>query len=288
MGDLKLMDGDVAGAFDSFSKATRMRGESLARAHLKARNFGYAEVEAKKAADAHPNELPPLAAYVEILNLCGKEKEAQAAYRKLEPMLKGADADAPVLRRLAPVVAGWKQSGNWTAPVAEAETDDAKLGRIDLTTLGPLGWEPYAAEPIALKDTEGQPWTLADRGGKKNVIVLFFLGGKCAHCMQQLQLFAKEMKAFEGLNTEVVAVSTDDPEAARALKMNAEGIAFPMPILPDPSRDLFRLPIAPSTTSRRRRCTAPSSSIGAARSASSGSPRSRSSTSTSSRRRRPG
>ena len=75
----------------------------------------------------------------------------------------------------------------------------------------------------------------------KNVLVIFFLGGKCAHCMQQLQLFGKEYEALKKLNVETVAISTDDLEAARTLKNNKDGIKFPMPILADPKLELFKL-----------------------------------------------
>ena len=59
-----------------------------------------------------------------------------------------------------------------------------------------MTWSPFPAEPIALTDTKGTGWTLADHKGR-NVVVLFFLGGKCAHCMQQLQVFGKEFEALK-------------------------------------------------------------------------------------------
>ena len=43
------------------------------------------------------------------------------------------------------------------------------------------------------------------------------------------------------LNTEIVAIGTDTPEGTKALKANADGIKFPMPMLADPKLDLFRL-----------------------------------------------
>ena len=81
---------------------------------------------------------------------------------------------------------------------------------------------------------------LADLKEGKNVLVLFFLGGKCAHCMQQLELFGKEYDALRKLNVETIAVSTDDAEATRALKNNPDGIKFPMPMLADPKLELFK------------------------------------------------
>ena len=111
--------------------------------------------------------------------------------------------------------------------------------RVDPSTLGPLAWSPYKAESISGTDTTGKTWNLAEHKGK-NVLVLFFLGGKCAHCMQQLADFGKEDSALKGLNTEVVAISTDDPAAAKTLKENKEGVKFPMPMLADPGNEIFK------------------------------------------------
>jgi peroxiredoxin/tetratricopeptide (TPR) repeat protein len=231
-----LAKGDVAGAFEHVAKATAMRPEALARAHLAARNFGFAEAQARKAVEAQPDQVPPLAAQVEVLHAVGKDKDARAAYQKLVPLAKAADRDLPVFRRLAPIVAGWKDE---PARTPEPATDDATVNRVDLTTLGPLTWSPFPASPFSVADTEGHPWTLADRKGK-NVVVLFVLGGKCAHCMQQLQVFGKEIAALKALDTEVVAVSTDDLAATKALKANPDKIAFPMPMLADPKLEVFK------------------------------------------------
>jgi peroxiredoxin len=220
-----------------------MRPEALARAHLAARNYGFAESMAKKAVDQNPDQVPPLAACVEILQAVGKEKEARAAYARLMPMARSADRDLPVFRRLGALVARWKADATWSAPegapAPSGGSDDAAINRIDLTTLGPLGWTPFAAEPLAGTDTAGKPWSLAAHRGR-NVLVLFFLGGKCAHCMQQLQEFGKEYQALQKLGVDTVAVSTDDAEATRALKNNREGVKFPMPMLADPKLDAFR------------------------------------------------
>src|SRR5262249_20252643 len=150
-----LARGEVGPAFDQFAKATTMRTESLARAHLKARNYGFAESVAKKAVDQNPDQVPPLAAYIEILQAAGKEKEARAAYARLATMARWADRDLPVFRRLDALVAGWKSDKTWKAPEATATpaqavsggSDEAAINRIDLTTLGPLGWTPFPAEP---------------------------------------------------------------------------------------------------------------------------------------------
>ena len=59
--------------------------------------------------------------------------------------------------------------------------------------------------------------------------------------MQQLQVFGKEFDALNKLNVETVAIGTDDLEASKVLKNNKDGIKFPMPILPDPKHEIFKL-----------------------------------------------
>ncbi len=238
-----LARGEVGPAFERFAKAPAMRGEALARAHLAARNYGFAESVARKAVDQNPGQVPPMAALVEILAACGKDQEAREAYARLVPAARWADRDTPVFRRLEAIVARWKADKSWTPPALPASpshgSDETPIERIDLTTLGPLAWAPFPAEPLAGTDTAGKKWSLQEHRGRQ-VLVIFFLGGKCAHCMQQLQEFGKESEALKKLGVDMVAVSTDDLEAARALKNNKEGVKFPMPFLPDPKLEVFR------------------------------------------------
>jgi len=235
-----LARGEALPALESFARATGMRPEGLARAHLAARNFGFAESAARSAVEKQPGEVVPLAVLVEALRANNKDDEARAAYRKLEALARHADRDTPVFRRLAAIVEGWKVDGRPLPPAIEATTDETIAAtRVDLEPLGPLAWSPSPAEPFALPDTDGKAWSLADHKGR-NVVVLFYLGGKCAHCMQQLEEFGKQFKAFDAANTDIVAIGTDPIEAARALKGNADGIKFPMPFLADPSLEVFK------------------------------------------------
>jgi peroxiredoxin len=241
-GQRHLLQGEIGPAFEKFAQATSMRPEALARAHLTARNYGFAETTARQAVEKQENQLPPLAALVEILHAVGKDQDARDASKKLEPLLRSADPDLPLVRRLASWTALAKVSTNGADSSAisqAAGSDDATTRRIDLTTLGPLTWSPFPAQPFAVADITGRNRSLADYRGK-NVVVLFFLGGKCAHCMQQLQVFSKQINSLKKLDTEIVALSTDSREATQALKQNTEGIAFPMPLLADPGLEVFK------------------------------------------------
>ncbi len=229
---------DYAAAFERFAKATAMRPEALARAHLQVRNYAFAESTARDAVSKQPQQVAPLAAQVDILIAADKIKEAQDAYRKLAPLAASADLDTPVFRRIAPVVAAWKADPSWK-PIVFPAPDPLLVDRPDPSTLGPLAWAPFAAEKLEGVDTEGNSWRLEDHKGR-NVVVIFYLGGSCPHCMQQLTLFGKEYRALKALNTDVVAISTDDLEATRHLKNNTEDVKFPMPLLADPKLDSFK------------------------------------------------
>lgn len=238
-GYAKLARGETDAAFVEFEKAKGMRPERLARLHLAAGHTEKAESTARDAVNRHTNEFPPLACQVEILHALGKTQEAQAAYKTLGPMLSHADADSPVAIRLAAIAESWKSGAGWTPDPTPATVDPLTADRVDVATLGPLTWSPYMAESLAGTDTEGQLWDLSGHRDR-NVLVIFYLGGKCPHCLQQLTEFGKAFDALKALNTDVVAISTDDIEATRAIKHNEAGVAFPMPLIADPSKALFK------------------------------------------------
>lgn len=234
-----LLNGNIGAAFDDFGKA-RVRPDRLARLHLAARNYGFAEAEAKKAVDQSPNQYQPMAQYLEILELVGKSSKARDEYQKLVPLMRYADKDLPIAKRLSTIVAKWKSEG-WQEPTDPQQSKPIVPEQIDLTTLGPLAWQPSAALDFELPDTKGQLWRMSDRKASgRNTILIFFLGGKCAHCMQQLQMFGKEFENFKKAGADIVTVSTDDVEASHFLKNNEDGVKFPMPILSNPDLSIFK------------------------------------------------
>jgi peroxiredoxin len=82
-----------------------------------------------------------------------------------------------------------------------------------------------------------------ERGGGRLKVMLFFLGYRCDHCLKQLDAFVPWRERFEIAGADLLAVSVDAPERVaetwagpdRSLRR-----AYPFPILPDPSLELFR------------------------------------------------
>lgn len=227
---LAAIEGRDEDALARLEKA-RPRAEERARLLLRLGRNQKAEAAARDAVRDQENQYAPLATLVEVLAAIGKEEEARAELTKLRAAFPDADRDLPVARRLEELASRWG--------LADAATTETARTDGGLEGLGPLLWSPFAAEALRLEDTEGRAWDLREHRGR-NVVALFFLGGKCAHCMQQLKLFGEQMAELETLGADVVAVSTDDAETTRLLKTNSEGIAFPMPMLADPSLEVFQ------------------------------------------------
>lgn len=233
-----LIEGKHEEALKRLEEASSMRPEAKARAQLRGGKPDLAIETMRKAVENNPNQVPPLACQVEILQGAGKDIEAKDAYAKLVSICEMKEPGVPVFDRLKSITQAWAAAG-WQPP-APPDRSQATPTRIDLNPLGSLGWSPYQAEGFALSDTNGALWNLSEHRGR-NVIVVFYLGGKCAHCMQQLEVFGKEFEALKAAGTDLVAISTDDLETTRLLKNNDEGIKFPMPLLVDPGLQTFKL-----------------------------------------------
>ena len=70
-------------------------------------------------------------------------------------------------------------------------------------------WSPPMAPDLRAMDADGKTVSLADYQGK-NVILVFYLGDQCLHCMEQIQLASRLSSDFALLETEIVAISKDD------------------------------------------------------------------------------
>jgi len=71
------------------------------------------------------------------------------------------------------------------------------------------------APPIEGVDQDGKPWKLADRIGKKRVLLYFYPMDGTAGCTKEACSLRDQMSDFNRGNVEVVGVSFDRPESHR-------------------------------------------------------------------------
>jgi peroxiredoxin len=115
-----------------------------------------------------------------------------------------ADKGLAILQRAA-------ATGVTAAPRDSSPGPQRNYLRTSLEKFGPEKWEPYAAPALDVKDSAGKRVTLAEYKGK-NVILVFYLGAECPHCMRQLHSIGEKKDEWERLDATVLAVSSTAPD----------------------------------------------------------------------------
>jgi peroxiredoxin len=222
-----LAEEDPKAALELLGKCEDLPKEVLAHAQLRAGEKDKAEKTARQAADAAEGQAIPLACYAEILLELGKRKEAAEAWKKLAPIVRHADPNLPILKRLEPLAAEVK-----------VELPPDKPAIVQIEKLGPLAWRPPEAPLWNLNGTEGKPFKL--QFGDSPVLMLFYLGSKCAHCVQQLGKFAALAEDFRKANIWMVALSSETPEQLEQQRAAKGADPYPFPLFADPSLKMFK------------------------------------------------
>jgi peroxiredoxin Q/BCP len=89
-----------------------------------------------------------------------------------------------------------------------------------------------SAPDFTLVNTEDESVSLASFNREGPVVLVFYYGYSCSHCVAQLFALQKDLEYFHQLGAEIVAVSADSPEHTR--ERYAEYGSFTFPVLSDP------------------------------------------------------
>jgi peroxiredoxin/tetratricopeptide (TPR) repeat protein len=186
-----------------------------------------------------PMDAPGLALRVDALVRAGKPEEAKKHFETLRKTAGSLDLDVPISARIDAIAAQFGAPRPWRRP--EAPRTDSGV-RPALETLGPLHWHPFPARPFVLPDEANYPVALRDFAGRP-VVVLFYLGNTCTHCMEQLKVFADAAADFRKQGIELVAIGSEEPAD---LFTTAEACHTPddapslVRLLADPQQEVFR------------------------------------------------
>ena len=85
-----------------------------------------------------------------------------------------------------------------------------------LDKYGPKQWSPIAAPNLEATDVDGFKVKLSDLKDQ-NVILVFYLGRECPHCLKQLRDLKAKSADWKRLNTTVLAISNNTPEQNKSL-----------------------------------------------------------------------
>jgi len=224
---------------DSFNKqigkASRINRERKAQLQLKIGNKKEAQKLASQSAKS-TSEVHPLANYTDILWKSGKEKEAIEQFKILRKISSSIDIEHAVFQRLNPIAKKLNLPEDWRI---QNKTSNDVGERPSLDMLGPFRWTPSPAIQWSLTDGQGKKHSLTDYTGRP-VIVIFYLGKGCAHCIEQLSAFAPEVDSFKQAGIDLIAISTDNVGGLRETFQLNKNKPFPFPLVSDTSLKVFK------------------------------------------------
>ena len=214
--------------------------ERLAAMWFQIGNTNQALKLAKEAVDAGGHQVHPLAVYTELQWKAGQTNEALKTFTTLRGLSARMDTHLPILRRLAPVIAASKASdaGSDWRPAATYPADSGNRPALD--SLGSFRWNPQPAPPLAVTGSDGKPITLADFRGRP-VLLVFYLGGGCLHCVEQLRLLAPRTEEFKKAGIDILAISTETVEGlAKTREKAGKDGRISFPLAADPTLAAFK------------------------------------------------
>ena len=171
-----------------------------------------------KALTITRNDIFSLAGLVQAHHALGQHQEAEAAMARLLFTASGAERGLKVMERA--LATGVKARAKDSSPAPQRD-----YARADLDRFGPNAWSPYAAPVLDARKADAQPTTLTDFKGK-NVILVFYLGRECPHCMKQLKELQGKKEDWARLDTVVLAVSNNSPEVNAEVAKTQTAIQF--------------------------------------------------------------
>ena len=177
---------------------------ALGREYLKAGSPVLAVTAFEKALIRVRNDIFSLSGLVEAHSALGHKKEAGEAMARLQFFAADAEPDLPVFARA-------KATGATADPKDISPGPQRNYKRFALDKLGPPLWSPFKAPQVDLIDTEGKHVSLDQYKGK-NIVLVYYLGRECLHCMKQLQDMAGRNGEWEKLDAVVLAASPNMPE----------------------------------------------------------------------------
>ncbi|MEM6571492.1 MAG: peroxiredoxin family protein, partial [Planctomycetota bacterium] len=192
---------------------------------------------ARKAAKGRDGQLLELASLAHVLWVAGEKEDALETFDELREGAALAQIDLPPFARLAPLAAERGLPADWRPSLVVADDVDHT---VDVDALGPRHWAPPTAPDWTLSDAWGREVSLADYRGRP-VLVVYFLGFGCVHCVEQLQAIAPEVARFREAGIDIVTIGLQTPEEMRkSMGDDPADSGFPFPVLADPGLEHFK------------------------------------------------
>ena len=238
-GYLAFAGGEFKKAHEKLKKATGEDAAWLAEVEYQAAENEKQRAKAlknlQKQVERRKNEVLPLARLTFVLYQAGKKDKAKETFKKLRATSSSMNLDVPVFRRLESVAVEFGFGKQWLDETRVA----ADLGfRPKLDSLGPFRWTPPSAPQWKLTTNDGLIFGSEKFRGRP-YIAIFYLGGECVHCAEQLAAFSPRVKDFLDAGIEIVAISIDDTKGLIA-SVNDNKAEMKIPLIPNMDLSVFK------------------------------------------------
>ncbi len=232
-----LKAGKIAEAKELLAQLKNVPPLRLSRIHQKLGDLPKAIELATRATKDGEGQALPLANLADLQWRADKKADARATFEKMRPLCAQADLGEMPFIRLRKLIEDLKLPADWRPKLAWP-ADSGQ--RPELAKLGPFRWHPSPAPDWQAADAKGQPHNLAEHKGRP-LLLLFYLGSGCSHCIEQLNLLSPLAKDYEAAGIHIVAMSTDTPaELTKTFAQSTGAPGFPFPILGDPTLTAFK------------------------------------------------
>ncbi|MGH9663379.1 MAG: redoxin domain-containing protein, partial [Bryobacteraceae bacterium] len=195
---------------------------ALGRAYLDRKSPQLAELAFENTLKTVRNDPFALSGLVEASSELGKKQKAREMMGRLLYEWSGADPGLKWIDRARALVPEAK-------PYDDSPKPERNYKRTSLDRFGPSVWEPYPAPDLDVVDTTGKHVRL-DQFRGRNVLLIFYLGDECPHCLEQLIEVGKHKLDFAKAGADILAVSGSTPEHNAELWHEA---ALPFRLLTD-------------------------------------------------------
>ncbi|MEO7145161.1 MAG: redoxin domain-containing protein [Bryobacteraceae bacterium] len=144
-----------------------------------------------------------LAGLVQAYSALGEKEKARQMMGRLLYVWSDADPGLPWMDRARALVPD-------ATPHDDSPRPQRSYKQTALDRFGPNVWEPYPAPSLDATDAKGQRVSL-DQFKGRNVLLVFYLGDECPHCLEQLIEIGKHKIDFTKASTDVLAISSNTP-----------------------------------------------------------------------------
>ena len=226
---------------DERAKKIKRKKPALAMLHLKYGEKSKAKEIALQAVNDGKNQVLPLATYIHVLESMGDQSESEKQFRILQNQSSLIDIEFSPFTRVLPIAKRLGETENWKTDKSWRGEDFGDNKPEKLNHLGPLVYQSPSAPNFDLLCEDGTRVSLESFSGKP-ILLIFYLGHNCEHCVEQLNNISPFAKEFENSGIEIVAVGPEKlSELAKAHNLCSSGEeGFPFKLYSDLESGSFK------------------------------------------------